>query len=64
MEKEIWKPLTYHGENFGDTYEISNTGKLRNKITGIERKQSFNKKGVFALRYKSWEKQKNSGKNT
>lgn len=30
MEQEIWKELIYHGENFGDTYEISNTGRLKN----------------------------------
>lgn len=47
MEKEIWKPLTYHGEYFGDVYEISNTGKLRNKISMKERKLNLNKQGYL-----------------
>lgn len=33
MEEEIWKPLVYHGEYFGDTHEISNLGNLRNAKT-------------------------------
>lgn len=33
MEEEIWKPLVYHGEYFGDTHEISNLGNLRNTKT-------------------------------
>lgn len=43
MEKEIWKPLIYHGEYFGDTYEVSNHGKIRNKTTGKERSLALNK---------------------
>lgn len=44
---EEWKPLTYHGEYFGDTYEISNYGRLRNIKSGNIRKLSFNKNGYL-----------------
>lgn len=47
MEKELWKPLTYHGEDFGDVYEISNTGKMRNKISMKERRLNLNKQGYL-----------------
>lgn len=47
MENEIWRPLVYRGEDFGDTYEVSNYGKIRNKITGKNRKLSLNKQGYY-----------------
>ena len=33
MENEIWKDLKYRGINFGDSFEISNFGRVRNKNT-------------------------------
>lgn len=45
--QEEWKPLIYHGEDFGDVYEISNTGKLRNCITGKERKLNIHPTGYY-----------------
>lgn len=47
MNKEIWKPLIYRGEDFGDTYEVSNYGEIRNKLTGKNRKLSLNKQGYY-----------------
>lgn len=32
-EKEIWKRLIYQGEDYGDFYEVSNYGKIRNSKT-------------------------------
>lgn len=45
--QEEWKPMFYHGEYFGDVYEISNTGKLRNRITGKERKLNVHPTGYY-----------------
>lgn len=42
-----WKPLTYHGEYFGNTHEISDTGLLRNSITKKELRQNANKEGYL-----------------
>lgn len=44
---ELWKPLIYHGEYFGDTFEVSNYGNIRNIITGKKRKLSLNKQGYY-----------------
>ena len=44
---EEWKPLIYHGEWFGDTYEVSIQGKIRNVLTGKMRKLSENKQGYL-----------------
>lgn len=44
---EEWKPLTYHGEWFGDTYEVSSQGKIKNISTGRLRKLSLNKQGYL-----------------
>lgn len=44
---EEWKPLTYHGEWFGDTYEVSNQGRIKNIVTGKIRKLSLNKQGYL-----------------
>lgn len=44
---EEWKPLTYHGEWLGDTYEVSNQGRIKNILTGRLRKLSLNKQGYL-----------------
>lgn len=46
-EKEIWKPLVYGGIDYGDSYMISNYGRLKSRITGRIRKQSINKQGYY-----------------
>lgn len=47
MEEEIWKPLVYHGEYFGDTHEISNFGNLRNAQTKKMLHPSKDEKGYL-----------------
>ena len=47
MEEEIWKPLVYHGEYFGDTHEISNMGRLRSVKTNKILKQTINHEGYL-----------------
>lgn len=44
-----WKPLVYHGEYFGDTHEISDSGILRNAKTKKELKKTLNKQGYFMV---------------
>ena len=44
---ELWKPLIYRGEDFGDLFEVSNTGKIRNKETGKERSLNSNHEGYL-----------------
>jgi DNA-binding CsgD family transcriptional regulator len=44
---EIWKPLVYRGEDFGDTFEVSNKGKIRNHKTGLIRKMHTNHEGYL-----------------
>lgn len=44
---EIWKPLIYHGEDFSDLFEVSNTGKIRNKETGKIRSANSNHEGYL-----------------
>ena len=36
--KEIWKRLIYHGKDYGDWYEVSNIGNIRNSRTHRIRK--------------------------
>lgn len=43
--EERWKPLYYHGEYFGDTYFVSDFGRLKNIKTGLIRKLNFDKDG-------------------
>ena len=35
---EIWKGFKYKGNDYSNRFEISNTGRLRNKETGTEYK--------------------------
>lgn len=42
-----WKPLTYHGEYFGDTHEISSNGILRNTVSKKELRKNVNKQGYL-----------------
>jgi len=59
--KEIWKPLapftkTYKGVtteyDLSDTHEISNTGKIRHKHSGRERKLRFSNRGYMQVMFK------------
>lgn len=43
--KEIWKRLIYHGEDYGDWYEVSNIGNIRNAKTHRVRKINVLPKG-------------------
>ena len=43
--KEIWERLIYHGNDYGDYYEVSNHGQIRNAKTKKIRKQNLLKKG-------------------
>ena len=36
--EEVWKRLIYHGEDYGDWYEVSNIGNIRNSRTHRVRK--------------------------
>lgn len=47
MEEEIWKPLVYHDEYFGDTHEISNLGRLRNIRLNMVLHPSINRQGYY-----------------
>ena len=42
---EIWKRMIYQGEDLGDYYLISNTGKIKGVKTGKIRSQTINHKG-------------------
>ena len=46
MKKE-WKPLIYHGKDFGDMYEVSSNGEIRNVKTGKLRKVHKNHQGYL-----------------
>lgn len=46
-EQVIWKPLIYRGHDYGDSFEISNDGQLRNIRTGKLRKLNINKRGYY-----------------
>lgn len=47
MKAENWKPLFYHGEYFGDTHEISDSGILRNIKNKKVLRQNINKQGYL-----------------
>lgn len=47
MQEKVWKPLVYRDVNYGDTFEVSNYGEIRNHITGKKRKLSLNKQGYL-----------------
>lgn len=42
---EVWKRMVYQGEDLGDYYLVSNTGKIKGVKTGIIRKQLINSSG-------------------
>lgn len=42
---EYWKTIVYHGEVFSEDYEVSNTGRVRNRRTGRILKTYVNRKG-------------------
>lgn len=46
-EKEIWKRLIYQGEDYGNFYEISNYGEIRNSKTHKIRKKNISKTGYY-----------------
>ena len=50
MDEEIerWRTLVYHKKTF-DNFEVSNTGKLRNTVTGTEYKTHLNKQGYYQV---------------
>ena len=43
--EEVWKRLIYHGEDYGDWYEVSNIGNIRNSRTHRVRKLNVLKQG-------------------
>ena len=47
--KEIWGRLIYRGEDYGDYYEVSNYGNIRNAKTKKIRKQNLTKKGKYCF---------------
>lgn len=47
QEKEIWKRLIYQGKDYGDFYEVSNYGEIRNSKTHKIRKKNVSKTGYY-----------------
>jgi hypothetical protein len=47
QEKEIWKRLIYQGKDYGDFYEISNYGNIRNSKTHKVRRNNILKTGYY-----------------
>lgn len=45
--QEKWKPLVYRGEYFGDLYEVSDKGMIRNLKTGKCRSLNTNHEGYL-----------------
>lgn len=43
--EEVWKRLIYHGEDYGDWYEVSNIGNIRNSRTHRVRKLNVLQQG-------------------
>ena len=46
-EKEIWKRLIYQGKDYGDFYEVSNYGNIRNSKTHKVRRNNIMKTGYY-----------------
>lgn len=46
-EKEIWKRLIYQGNDYGDFYEVSNYGNIRNSKTHRVRSNNVHKTGYY-----------------
>lgn len=47
QEKEIWKRLIYQDKDYGDFYEVSNLGNIRNSKTKFLRNQNLLKTGYY-----------------
>lgn len=47
MKKESWKRLIYQGIDYGDYYEVSNCGEIRNSKTKKIRKKNLLKTGYY-----------------
>lgn len=45
--KEVWKRLIYQGNDYGDFYEVSNLGDIRNAKTKRVRKKNVLKTGYY-----------------
>lgn len=45
--KEVWKRLIYQGKDYGDYYEVSNFGEIRNAKTKKVRKKNVMKTGYY-----------------
>ena len=45
--KEIWKRLIYQGKDYGDFYEVSNYGDIRNSKTRRIRRNNINRQGYY-----------------
>ena len=48
-EKEIWKRLIYRGNDYGDFYEVSNYGEIRNSKTHKIRLKNINHNGYYVV---------------
>lgn len=46
---EIWKRLIYQGKDYGDYYEVSNLGRIRNSKTYKIRKENINHEGYYFI---------------
>ena len=49
METEIWNGIVYQGRSYGDFYEVSNSGKIRNTNTRKILKAHINKCGYYQV---------------
>lgn len=47
--EEIWKKLIYQGIDYGDYYEVSNLGRIRNSKTKYVRKNCKMKNGYYKI---------------
>ena len=47
--QEIWKRLVYQGNDYGDYYEVSNLGEIRNAKTKRIRKQNISQTGYYVF---------------
>lgn len=47
QEKEIWKRLIYQGKDYGDFYEVSNCGDIRNSKTHKIRRKNILQTGYY-----------------
>lgn len=47
QDKEIWKRLIYQGKDYGNFYEVSNYGEIRNAKTHKVRRKNITKNGYY-----------------